>query len=321
MKIKMNYKKIYELVLDLEKLQEELKDDNIIALDFGNSNFINPWVYLIISSWIIHNKSNGLNFNFKLENINNKNVVDYASRINFFDLIGYKYKENFIRHKSKGKFIPLNKINSNNLMTIPTEITKIFINLCNLESKESEDENYNIMYMIEYCLTEVIENIDRHSEAKTDGLIIVQPYKNNEEIDVCVVDTGIGIPNALRKTEKYRHLTDKECVMYATDKNIKTEGLENEGQGNGLYILKKLIKSMSGELRIISGNGAYVLNHNQETTFNLGCKWGGTIVQFKYKYSQKVDIRSIMGGDYTPYSTYLDGRIDLSSEIDEYLNF
>lgn len=321
MKIKMNYSRIYKIVLDLVKLQEELEDNNTITLDFENSNFINPWVYLIISSWIIQNKSKGIDFDFKLKNLANKNIVDYASRINFFNLIGYNYKEKFNRHKSRGKFIPLNKINKDNLLIIPTEITKIFINLCNLESKESEDENYNIMYMIEYCLTEVIENIDRHSEAKTDGLIIVQPYKNKEEIDVCVIDTGIGIPNALRKTEKYKHLTDEKCVMYATNKNVKTEGLENEGQGNGLYILKKLIKSMSGELRIISGNGAYILNPNQETTFNLGCKWDGTIVQFRYKYSQKVDIRSIMGGDYDPYSAYLDGRIDLSNEIDEYLNF
>lgn len=299
MKIKMGFSKIYELILDLIKLDKELKEHTDLILDFEYSKFIKPWVYLVISSWIIEKKKMGYDFNFQIENVKNISTLNYASRINFFKLIGYEYNEEFKRHNSKGNFIPLNKINSDNLLIIPTEITRIFINLCNLKIQEKEDKNYNITYMLEYCLTEVIENIDRHSESKSEGLIVVQPYKNSKEIDICIIDSGIGIPNALRKTEKYKLLSDKECVNLSTHENVKTEGLENEGQGNGLYILKELIKSMSGELGIISGRGMYILNSNGENAIDLGCNWNGTIVQFKYKYDQFVSVKSIMGQNYS----------------------
>lgn len=235
--------------------------------------------------------------------------------MDFFNHIGYSYEEEFNRNKDDGRFLPVVLIKGYNPDLID-RITKIFINRCNLNIENEKDENN--VYMLDYSLNEVIENIERHSETTLYGVVVVQPYPKIGMVDVCISDTGIGIPSALRKTDKYKRWTNEECLQNATKQNIKTEGYDNEGQGNGLFVLKNLIEESGGKLEIISDDAYYCYNSenkniNEKTQKNT-CKWQGTIVKFEYSFKKAISIQKIFDDEgYEPYSVVLD---KLKDQID-----
>ena len=117
-----------------------------------------------------------------------------------------------------------------------------------------------------WCLSEVMDNTLQHSQEKSDkppiGYIMIQYVHSERLLKCCVFDFGIGLYESFMGT-KYSPKTPIEAVGLAVQPNV-TSG---NGQGNGLYGLKEIVKqSDHGRLEIKSAGAKYLLENGSEFT-------------------------------------------------------
>ena len=117
-----------------------------------------------------------------------------------------------------------------------------------------------------WCLSEVMDNVLQHSQAKQGetavGYMMVQYAHAERLLKCCVFDLGIGLYESF-KGSKYNPSTPIDAVALAVQPNV-TSG---NGQGNGLYGLRELVKqSEHGRLEIKSSGARYLLENGVERT-------------------------------------------------------
>ena len=117
-----------------------------------------------------------------------------------------------------------------------------------------------------WCLSEVMDNTLQHSQEKGDkppiGYMMIQYVHSKRLLKCCVFDLGIGLYESFTGT-KYSPKTPVDAVELAVQPNV-TSG---NGQGNGLYGLKEIVKqSDHGRLEIKSAGAKYLLENGRECT-------------------------------------------------------
>lgn len=107
----------------------------------------------------------------------------------------------------------------------------------------------------EWCISEIMDNVVLHSGSSA-GYFMVQYLQKERLLKTCVFDLGQGILASF-KNSQYSPSDAIEAVKLAVEPNV-TSG---NGQGNGLYGLREIVKqSSNGRLQITSGDGKYVLS-------------------------------------------------------------
>lgn len=248
-----------------------------------NVKVIMPQYLALIVSAINEARARGVRINIHTDK---KCYNSYASRIDFYKHLDVKRTEGFFRRNSEGEFIEITQMDVNcdsiNDVKLVNKVMKIFESHYNVE--------YTVLQTLNFCLWEIIDNIKNHSNGQNKYTFVAQYYKKKQEIRICVCDNGIGIHNALTKTEgsNYIHLSPKESIIKCTDKNV-TDG---KGRGYGLYSYKNFVKENKGHLVIYSGNYFQDV-HGSETMIGRGEYWQGTIIYNKVKTKNKVSIEQI----------------------------
>lgn len=277
----------------------ELKrgETTYIQFDF-DADVIMPEYLVIIISAINDARLRGVNVLYpdydkratKLNEIykNNKSRNSYASRMNFFKLLGIKYNEYYVRRNPNDNFIEITKMDIStdsyhNDIALVNKIMKIF-------DKHIELDN-TVLRVLNFCLWELIDNINNHSNSES-YTIVAQYYPSQEAIRLCLIDNGIGVYKALTETEgtKYSYFTPKEALTKCTDASI-TDG---KGAGFGLYSFKKFVEENKGHLIIHSGDYCQELKQGKTNVYRCP-HWQGTIVYCKIKTKNKVDYNRIFG--------------------------
>ena len=115
-----------------------------------------------------------------------------------------------------------------------------------------------------WCLSEVMDNVLQHSQEKSGlssvGYLMIQYVHDERLLKCCVFDLGIGLYESFLGT-KYNPQTPADAVGLAVMPNV-TSG---NGQGNGLYGLKEIVKqSDNGRLEIRSAGAKYLLENGEE---------------------------------------------------------
>lgn len=223
--------------------------------------------------------------------------VKYAQRINFFNLMGIHLKEDFNRGDSNGRFIEISKLNKDNYIQIQDKIMLITKNLGLPDSTFA---------MLGYCFNEVIDNIFNHAEVEN-GWVTMQYFPQRKEIRLIIGDTGIGIMKALRESDEYKDIEEKDAL-----ENCIVRGVTNgKGQGFGLYATTKFTKENNGSLAIFSGNHKLLVNRKSTECKKSGT-WPGTFVFLNAKCTVKVDHKNIVNNGFMEY--FIDRINELSDE-------
>lgn len=147
-----------------------------------------------------------------------------------------------------------------------------------------------------WCLSEVMDNVLQHSQEKSSlssvGYLMIQYVHDERLLKCCVFDLGIGLYESFLGT-KYNPQTPADAVGLAVMPNV-TSG---NGQGNGLYGLKEIVKqSDNGRLEIRSAGAKYLLENGEE---RVEIAWrvpgfsGTTSVDFQIYFENEFSIDTV----------------------------
>lgn len=219
---------------------------------------------------------------------------NYARYMNFFEFIR---QEEGTTNKVNNRYHPIQLIdlskyyrNKNNIIEqLANKIANIF----------SDDKQ--IKELLNYVIFEILRNVPEHAETNN-AWICAQNWEhpNYKEIEVAIVDYGVGITNNLAK--KYPDLTEKELIEKALSPGITTsnyvlKAYESEmyaNSGYGIYVVSKLCKALNGEFTIITGNT--VFESYQHSTFKRKLKnyFPGTAVKIKMQLNEELKFKNLI---------------------------
>lgn len=129
-------------------------------------------------------------------------------------------------------------------------------------------------------LSEICGNAEEHSQDQ--GHVMIQSYRHQSytEVDIVVIDLGIGISGSLKR--RYRHLA-KNDIDYI---KLAISGYSSRGKqegGAGLQIVQRHVVNRNGELAIRSGSGLVIIDRDETPQSIFTSSFPGTQVSLKLR--------------------------------------
>ena len=129
---------------------------------------------------------------------------------------------------------------------------------------------------IQENILEIITNSHDHSGCDFGCYVCAQTYYNRREIEVSIMDFGVGIPSNLIPI--YSHLQDDaEAVKYSLVEGVSSRTGKG-AKGTGLNVLSQFISLNNGSMRILSSRGDYHLSGSDENIELMTLGFPGTCI-------------------------------------------
>ncbi len=141
---------------------------------------------------------------------------------------------------------------------------------------------------LDICLTELAENIYFHADSSHGGFAAAQTFKNSREIEIAIVDLGVGIARSLSANPDYaEEASDDISAIKAAIRPLVTATPERNS-GYGLALTRFLLEINDGRLIVWSGRGfvQFGEKHIEKRVENLP----GTIVALRLHTDRPFDI-------------------------------
>lgn len=254
-------------------------DEVVLNLNLNNGQgLVFPDFLALIVAVVKDLQEKGVSILYSLAKIDSDKKADYISRINFFSEVGIDFTESFNRHDGTGRFIEITKFDEDNIYDIVGDTITILQQNCEIEE--------SVLHMLNLCLHEILDNVERHAESPIKGWVVVQAYPFNREVRLMVLDTGVGIYHKLSNAvKKINRCTDSDDALR---KCIQREVTSDSSGGFGLYYNAQFAKENFGELCIYSGDRWLQVTNDAELVKKLNY-WQGTVVFLKVRTDIKVD--------------------------------
>lgn len=266
---------------------------------------------MLVTSAVIYLRKSGIEITGHIHCDEKDPKTQYASRVNFFNLLGLEYSENFTRRTSAGKFTELTPYNKENIKDIFEQIFAIIISNVNIVIE--------VKQLLYCCLYEIMDNVLNHSAFpkiyEGDGWCCAQYFPSSDELRIIICDTGVGIHTALTKHPKsiHQNKTEKEALELCTQKGVTN----SEGMGFGLFATAEFIKENGGEMIIYSGNHFSNTLEGTKSVYE-GDYWQGTFVYMKINTQISVDYKRIMPDGHTlpdDYQFFLEKSFGFNDDL------
>lgn len=266
-----------------------------VIIDLSELKFISPsglcYLTALVENLVIYFEKNRV----KVVKPENENLNNYLTRMNFFEILNIDNKNNICRNDCSKKLLELQKIDIKGNGSILVE------NLSKVLKNQLTVNNKDIYSAVTYTLGELIDNTESHSESLVGGIVCAQTYLQKNILEICIIDSGIGIKESLRKENnihknKIKNFKyDSEFIEYAIGKEVTSKTQIKSGHsGEGLFFTSEFIKENKGRMKIISGNGILTLDNNKKVTLSqLSNHWQGTIIILEFDLENAIDIVKI----------------------------
>ena len=174
-----------------------------------------------------------------------------------------------------------------------------------IEMAENYTDQFNVEYMdtLRHILSELLYNTLEHGisfftyrnqRLPTPSLIQFTWYQKRNEIHFIVADVGVGIKAHL--SQAYPGIeSDVDAIKLAIKPQVSgTFSQTNPYQvknnaGVGLYISTNIIKRLSADMHIMSGNGLLHISPRDVTSRELAYSWPGTVILVSIKLSNDLN--------------------------------
>lgn len=271
------------------------KYDSII-FDLEKLTFISPVGFCTLACLIKYCQYNKIANKYKL--IPSKHVNSYFERMDFYNAFGVDAGISQCRYDCSNRLMELKEIRGQN----PNEDSRIAEHFKHIFQSQIKGDS-NILEAVSYSIGEIVDNTIRHSLSPINGFICAQTYRNRRKLEICIADCGVGIPQSLRSSNNIE-LSESDClvcdyeyILYALRKGISSK-YGNGHTGEGLFFTSEFIKENCGRMKIISGNGLYLLNNgNNVLQRNIDC-WKGTIVALEFQLDKEVNVKNIFDREF-----------------------
>ncbi|MHB8579331.1 MAG: hypothetical protein ACYDA4_05660 [Ignavibacteriaceae bacterium] len=242
-----------------------------IVYDLRNYSFFEPVDILLFAMSLMYFKNN----NFKQKYIPPlKSKVDaYLSAIGLFEFCKTNYEEpKTIEIIPSLSAMPLRRIT-------PVTMDNYILLAQSYFSQHCTTKDISFLNI---TISELINNVQDHSQSPIDAYIFCQLYPRQNIIKVVVGDLGIGIPvsvNNFLKSQNKSVFTDKDAISWAVGQNTSTKS-QPHNRGKGLNNLVEFIQFNGSIMHIYSNSGLLIAaKDGTDLRENNIRNFGGTIIQ------------------------------------------
>lgn len=252
----------------------ELRDSSHVALDFSRTGFANPTGMLLLAVLIEEAVSAG-----RVPIQSGITPYDYASNMGFYAACGLEVP----RHQAPGSstYYPITKLDVNSLRAVAAELkipigAHVNVAVGRLAYLITRRTSGDLFFTVKYCLREILRNVAEHSQS--DQLLVMGQYwQERNQIELAVLDRGIGLKAALSENPRFSSLlSDRNAIRLALlpstsgkkiydaseDTKEDTEG-EWGNSGFGLYITSQMAR-LAGAFTIASGDARLEITGNDK---------------------------------------------------------
>lgn len=157
------------------------------------------------------------------------------------------------------------------------------------DSKDRQEARKNVLNVLQvnhdgarsvldYCLEEMLRNVDDHAESPVNALLQAQYYENRHEVVMAIADTGYGILRSLRQWHQNLD-SDFDAVKAAMQPGVSGRNTKKgTNAGLGLTVSSRLITRMGGTFQLVTGSAALEVKSKTEEIRALRVPWQGVIV-------------------------------------------
>lgn len=156
-----------------------------------------------------------------------------------------------------------------------------------------------LLNALELCLNEISDNVLVHSSNDDSiapfGFIMAQVHHKTNKIAISVFDNGIGIQESLSRGGRMTN-TVEEAINLAFEKGV-TDG---KGAGNGLWLLREVVKQGRGSISVVTSGTSFDLIHREGVediplVREFNSTGGTTLIDFQLFPTSVINLNEIMG--------------------------
>jgi anti-sigma regulatory factor (Ser/Thr protein kinase) len=145
---------------------------------------------------------------------------------------------------------------------------------------------------LEWSLSELSENVIEHS-GRREGSACAQAWKASRQAELAIADRGIGIVASLKKNARFAEYEDEDLVEIVVERGVTVAA--EQGKGQGLYFISRMIEANRGELLIYSGGLMFTQRTTEKSVMRVPSPWPGTIVVARFNLDETLENTDIIG--------------------------
>jgi hypothetical protein len=127
---------------------------------------------------------------------------------------------------------------------------------------------------------EIYENAFEHAESQVGVFACGQRYPNLCELNLTIVDFGVGIPQRVRNHRGDSSISATEAMKWAIMRGNTTR-LDSVSGGEGLDTIQRFVTQNKGTIQIISHNGYILLDQHGVNCKECFSSFEGTLINIK----------------------------------------
>lgn len=254
-----------------------LESGDELVLDLRSLKFIHPFLVLPLCSLISKAIQNDIKIDFQFNN-KTKYYLDTILFPSGFDALAEDHWSKFLAQFQNKTFLPICKIpvnSSNNL--IREELLSTFENIAMKQLKITGQ----MVTVIKYLSGEAMDNIVEHAQV-SNGWIMVQNYPEKGFLDICILDSGIGLIGSYKSIGIENIDSDVKALEQAINGNSTKQITETRGYGIDTS-RRMLVEGLKGKYFLFSGAAFYIYTNELEqiTPISFDSRWNGTMLALR----------------------------------------
>ncbi|QPZ92318.1 ATP-binding protein [Thioclava electrotropha] len=222
----------------------------------------------------------------------------YAANLGFFKSFGLNHGKEPGEAAGSSRYIPIRDLN---VAQIKDEAVDRFLEVGDvIEERAAElakiltqDEAGDLQDTLTYSIREIMRNVVEHSKSENIH-VCAQYWPSRHEVEVGIVDDGIGVHAALTSNPAHDDLGEKEALELSLMPGISGNPMAGKGRnewnnsGYGLYMTNRICRN-GGHFLICSGGHGIELSQDGKENFETSFQ--GTAIRLFIDTRNLTDLR------------------------------
>jgi hypothetical protein len=258
----------------------------LYLLDLGAVTFCDPTSIVILAAGMRHLDLQGFH-RVNIVRPSDSRVDRYMERIGLYSFLDGKPIPHVQSVAGNDRFLELSQLTSTEECSAAADkVTRVFQTSFGMDDLQTR--------MVNFVISEMLENIFNHSESPIGGLICCQTYPTKKLVRIGVTDLGIGIERSLRANPKnLRRLEIASPIDLAIEPRVT--GRPEDFGGYGLFLTSKIIAENGGVLGIRSREHSWT-SFAGKIRRTTSLVWPGTALNLIFRTDRPILLSELFGG-------------------------